>query len=163
MILGRNQFFLLLALLLVGPFYLSKLLWLAHSRKTTGYACFMGHTLELHGDISQHLVILFMAGSDSVFFTAGENHGFTVGNTIPIRYQKNDPSDARIDTPICIWGDTWVNSLLPVMVLLVMYLTPNSFDPLIPHRSRVRLGTKPFIKIIPLVSYVYLSAYFKQL
>ncbi len=82
-------------------------------------------------------------------FNAGDNLGFRVGDPIPIRYQKENPSDARIDIPVCIWGDTWVNSLLPVLVLLVLYITPDFLDPLVPRKSKILLGKKPFIKIIP--------------
>ena len=149
MILSRNQFFLLLLVLLVGPFYMSKILWLTGSRKAIGRALFMGHTLELQGNISQHLVILFNAGKDSVTFNTGDNLGFKVGGPVPVRYQKDNPSDARIDIPVCIWGDTWVDSLLPELFLLVLFLTPGRFDPLIPWNARIRIGIKPLIKIIP--------------
>jgi hypothetical protein len=149
MILSRNQFFVLLLILLVGPFYVSKILWLTSSRRATGLAWFMGHTLELNGGISRHLVILFNAGKDSATFNAGDNLGFRVGDPVPVRYQKDDPSDARINIPVCIWGDTWVNSLLPELVLLVLFLTPGRFDPLIPKKAKILIGIKPFIKIIP--------------
>ena len=149
MILSRNQFFLLLLILLVAPFYIYKIVWLTNSRQATGLAWFMGHTLELQGNISQHLVVLFKAGRDSVTFNAGDNYGFRVGDRVPVRYQKSDPSDVRLDIPVAIWGDTLVDSLLPELVLLVLFLTPDRFDPLIPWNTRVRLGLKPFIKIIP--------------
>ncbi len=149
MILSRNQFFLLLLVLLVGPFYVAKIIWLTHSRQTTGIAWFMGHTWELDGSISPHLVILFKAGKDSLTFNAGANLGFHVGDPVPIRYQKDNPSDARINIPVRIWGDTWVNSLIPVLVLLVIFLTPGRFDPRSPKNARIRGGTKPFMKIIP--------------
>jgi hypothetical protein len=151
MILSRNQFFLVLLILLVGPFYVAKILWLTSSGKATGRALFMGHTLELHGDISQHLVVLFKAGKDSVTFNAGDNLGFKVGDPVPVRYQKANPTDARINITVCIWGDTWVDSLLPELFLLVLLLTPDRFDPLIPWNARIRLGIKPLIKIIPSV------------
>ncbi|HEY4206047.1 MAG TPA: hypothetical protein VGM31_04500 [Puia sp.] len=38
----------------------------------------------------------------------------------------------------------------PLLVLLVIFLTPERFDPLVPHRSRILLGPSyPFIKIVP--------------
>jgi hypothetical protein len=149
MILSRNQFFIILLIALVGPFYFSKILWLTSSRQAIGSAWFMGHTLELHGDISRHLVILFKVGQDSVTFNAADNWGFRVGDLVPVCYQKDNPSDARVNIPVSIWGDTCVDSLLPVLILLVLYLTPDKFDPLIPKKVKIRLGIKPFIKIIP--------------
>lgn len=153
MLLSRNQFFLLLWLLFVAPFYFCKILWISGSRQASGLVLFMGHTLELNGSISQHLVVSFAAGKDSVIFNAGDNLGFHAGDAIPVRYQKNDPSDARVNIPVCIWGDAFVNSLLPILVLLVLYFTPARFDPLIPRKASVRIGIKPFIKIIPYDSY----------
>jgi hypothetical protein len=149
MILNRNQFFLILVILLVGPFYVYKICWLITSRAATGSVWFIGHTLELHGDISQHLVVLFHIGKDSSFFNVGTSLGLHVGDSVPVRYQKDNPTDVRIDSPVTIWGDTLVNSLLPELFLLVLFLTPTRFDPLIPWRARVRIGIKPFIKIVP--------------
>jgi hypothetical protein len=149
MILSRNQFFLLLSILGVAPFYLSKILWLSNSKQTTGIVWFMGHTLELHGDISNHLVVLLKAGKDSVTFNSSAGLGYRIGDSVPVRYQKDNPSDARINIPYCIWTDTLVNSLLPILILLVLFFTPERFAPLIPKKAKVRLGIKPFLKIIP--------------
>jgi hypothetical protein len=155
MILSRNQFFLLLLVLLVGPFYFYKILWLHGSNRTKGLVGFMGHTLELDGSISRHIVILFKAGEDSVSFNAADNLGYHPGDSVQIRYQKDQPSDARIDEPSRIWGDTWVNSLSILLILLVLFFTPARFDPLIPKKAKILLGKKPFIKIIPYGSNSY--------
>ncbi|MDR3713830.1 MAG: hypothetical protein P4L51_13495 [Puia sp.] len=149
MLLQRNTFFVLLFLLFVAPFYLYKGIWIATSVRTTGKGYFMGHTLENLGNISGHLVVLYLAGKDSVTFNTADDLGFGVGDPIPVLYQRNDPSDARVSIPICVWGDTWVNSLFPFLVLLVLYFTPDFLDPLIPRRAKIRLGKKPFIRIIP--------------
>lgn len=51
--------------------------------------------------------------------------------------------------PFQIWGATVVYSLFPLLILLVLLLTPERLDPVIPRRSKVLLGIKPFVKIIP--------------
>jgi hypothetical protein len=51
--------------------------------------------------------------------------------------------------PVEVWRGTLVLSLFPLLVLLVILLTPERFDPLIPRRSVVLLGIRPFIRIIP--------------
>ena len=39
----------------------------------------------------------------------------------------------------------------PLLVLLVIFLTPDRFDPLIPRRSRILIGPSyPFIKVVPM-------------
>lgn len=147
MILTRTQFFLVLSIALLGPFYVPRLLWLARTRSTTGKVWFVGHTLELQGDISRHLVILFKVGGDSFHFNGGGH--LKVGDPVPVRYNKNRPDDARIDTISGIWEDVLINSLFPELVLVILIITPERFDPLIPRKARIRLGIKPFIKIIP--------------
>jgi hypothetical protein len=151
MLLSRNQFFLILLILFViGPFYVPRALWLINSKKTTGRGWFVGHTLELQGDVTQHLVIIFRVGNDSVFFNGG-GRGFHVGDAVPVCYEKDNPSDARINTFSGMWEDVLINSLLPLLTLLILYITPARFDPLIPWKARVRIGKKPLIKIIPLL------------
>jgi len=121
---------------------------LCHSEKAVGRGWFMGHTLEMQGNITQHLVIHFKAGKDSVFFNASDNLGFKVGDLVPLRYDKAHPTDARVNTTFGLWMDVLINSLLPELVLLILFITPDRFDPLIPWKARIRIGIKPFIKII---------------
>ncbi len=51
--------------------------------------------------------------------------------------------------PIEIWGNSLAYALWPALILLVIFLTPEKFEPLIPRKSTVLLGIHPFIKIIP--------------
>ena len=51
--------------------------------------------------------------------------------------------------PRYVWGATFVYSLFPLMILLVLLFTPERLDPLIPKRSKVLIGIRPLIKIIP--------------
>jgi hypothetical protein len=51
--------------------------------------------------------------------------------------------------PRDVWGATFVYSLFPLMILLVLLLTPEGLDPLIPRRSKILFGFRPFIKIVP--------------
>jgi hypothetical protein len=48
-----------------------------------------------------------------------------------------------------MWEDVLINSLLPLLTLLILFITPGRFDPLIPWKARIRIGIKPLIKIIP--------------
>jgi hypothetical protein len=43
----------------------------------------------------------------------------------------------------------FVFALFPLLILLVLFCTPRRFDPLIPRGSRILLGWKPFLEIIP--------------
>jgi hypothetical protein len=53
-----------------------------------------------------------------------------------------------LSIPFEIWGSTLVFALFPLLVLLVLFLTPEKLDPLIPRKSKILLGINPFIKII---------------
>jgi hypothetical protein len=150
MILTRNQFFLILFFIFIGPFLFYKIVWLVKSKKTNGIVYFLGHTLELNGTISAHCVILFLDGKDTITFNADPNLGFKPGDMVPVRYQKNDPGDARVDLPVRIWGDTLVYALFPFLIIFVLFVTPDRLDPLIPKGSKIYLGSKPFIKIVRL-------------
>ena len=148
MLLTRNQFFLLLLLLFVVPVVTCKVCWLARSQRTLGVMCFTGHTLETIG-VSRHPVIWFKAGNDSIFFNGNSNVDYRDGDLVPVRYRQDNPYDARIDIPISIWGDTFAWALYPFLVILVLYLTPERLQPLIPRSASVRLSRKkPYIKII---------------
>jgi hypothetical protein len=50
--------------------------------------------------------------------------------------------------PTEIWVPTLVFALFPLLVLLVLLLTPERLDPLIPRKSTILLGLNPFIRII---------------
>ncbi|HVU54500.1 MAG TPA: hypothetical protein VHD83_05565 [Puia sp.] len=148
MLLSRNSFFLLLLCVFVLPQTGYKLYWLARSQRTIGVFCFTGHTLTSLGT-SSHPVILFTIGKDSIFFNGNSNVAVTPGSPVPVRYRKDNPTEARLDNTLSIWGDTLAWSLYPFLVLLVLYLTPARLDPLIPHGAGIRLdGRKPFIHII---------------
>jgi hypothetical protein len=149
MLLSRNIFFVLLLCIFVLPQTGYKLYWLARSQHTIGTFCFTGHTLTSIGT-SSHPVILFTIGKDSIFFNGNSNVNLAPGSPVSVRYQKDNPSEARINNTLSLWGDTLAWSLYPFLVLLVLYLTPSRLEPLIPYGAHIRLDIqRPFIHIIP--------------
>ena len=130
------------------PFVLYKITWLATSEKTTGRMWFTGHTLEEQGNITTHPVIKFRAGNDSFYFNNNININFKPGEFISIRYKKNNPTDAKANTFMCIWGDTMVYITFPFLVLIVLFFIPDRLDPIIPKKSKIIINKKNFIRII---------------
>jgi len=55
----------------------------------------------------------------------------------------------RWDIPVDVWGASIAYALWPALIILVVFITPEKYDPLIPKQSTIVLGVKPFIKIIP--------------
>ncbi|HEY4288473.1 MAG TPA: DUF3592 domain-containing protein [Puia sp.] len=153
MLLSRTRFFLLLFGLLAGPLLVPRLLWMAGSRHTTGTMAFVGHDgIGSTLGITTYPVIFFQLGKDSVFFNGLNGYGYKPGDPVPVRYSVSDPEDARIDRPVSIWGQTGVNLLCPVLIWLVIILTPARFDPLIPRHCKLLIQwKKPYIKVIPAV------------
>jgi len=89
-LLNRNQFFLLLFTIFIGPFIMYDVLWPITSNQVTGFVI-----------------------------------------------------------PLEILAGTFVFALFPLLVLLVLFTTPEKLDPLIPRKSKILLGIKPFIRVIP--------------
>ena len=149
MLIRRSLFFTWLFLLLVGPFPGYRLYWLLGTRSVTGRVYFTGHHFDPLGGIGSHLNILFPLGIDSVEFISNVNLQLPDGTAVPIRYRTDNPVDARVDRPVCIWGDTLVYVLSPLGIWLVLLLTPNRFDPLVPWGSSVRILPRwPFLRIV---------------
>ena len=147
MIISRGRFFCCLFLLLGCPFFLYKLWWLAGTRVTVGVMSYVGHSgIESPSGISSYPVILFQMGRDSVFFDGMEGYGYKPGDRVPVRYRADHPSDAKIDQPMAVWADTIVYSLFPLLVYLVLLLTPKRFDPLVPRGAKILInGRWPFL------------------
>src|SRR5262247_1442161 len=107
MTLSKNKFFLLLFAIVVAPFLIYKIAWLAGSRSANGTMGFIGK--EYSGQIVHvYSVIRFPAGGDTVWFNGNDNIFFTPGERVPVRYAIDNPKDARIDFFVSVWGDTVV-------------------------------------------------------
>ena len=144
MVICRTCFFGMLIFLVSTPLLLQKIIWLSGSQKATGTMSFVGKTYA--GQMTyQYSVIWFMVNRDTIWFNGKNEILFKEGEQVPIRYQRDNPSDARLNVFIAIWGDTLVFGGIPVLVLLVIFLHPE----IIPYRSKVVMTTGfPFIKIM---------------
>lgn len=150
MILSRGCFFCSLFFLLACPFAIYKVLWVAGTRHTVGVMSYVGHDgLGSVLGITTYPVILFRVGRDSIFFNGQDGYGFQPGDPVPVRYRVGDPFDAKIDLPMAVWGDTIVYSLFPVLVWLVLVLTPERFSPLVPRGAKILIGGGwPFVWVV---------------
>lgn len=147
MTLTRNQFFILLFIVMIGPFIAHKAIWVFLSERTAGRVLFKGRTIEVQGT-SDHYVVKYGVGHDSLFFNTADAFTMQKGSIIPVRYQKNDPVDACVNSLAGIWLTSFIYALFPLLVLTVLYCTPERFEPLIPRNSKIKIGKKPFLKIL---------------
>ena len=143
MIIRRTPFFLGLLAITIIPFFTYKFAWIAGSVKTTGIAEFQGKSYT--GQIAHvYMNIRYNTGKDTLWFNGNDNILYKEGQPVPVRYQKSDPSNARLDIFPSMWGDTLVYGSIPVSILLLLFLHPH----IIPYRSRLKLTRKlPFILI----------------
>jgi hypothetical protein len=146
MVIRRNSFFLLLALVYIALVAAPKLVWLLGSEKTIGIFAFpgLGNALDQFPERSSY--IYFIYRNDTVWFKAPGGLGLAENSPIAVRFRKNNPQDAKIDNLRGIWLSTLVYGSLPFLVLIVTFLHPA----IVPWRSRIVLiPRKPFIKVIP--------------
>jgi hypothetical protein len=50
---------------------------------------------------------------------------------------------------IDVIGGAAILDVYPLLTVIVLFLTPDRFDPLIPWRSKILLGFRPFIRVLP--------------
>ncbi len=145
MVLSRNSFFLLLAALILLPLVFYKLAWLAGTRETTGTMYFTGHgNLGSILGISTYPVIRFRNGKDTIVFNGNVNIPLKPDELVSVRYQADNPADAKVNSFTCIWGDTLAYELGPFLILLVVFFHPD----LVPKNAKVILGKKPWVRFV---------------
>ncbi len=145
MVMHKTAFFLLLLFLSTAPFGICRVIWLLHSRRAEGWMGFKGMGYAGDQIPLSYSVIYFRYGKDTVWFNSMANPPLQRGQRVPVRYQVGNPSDARVDLFVGIWGDIVVYAGIPVLMLLVLFV----HRAVVPWGARVRLTRrKPFIEVI---------------
>ncbi len=144
MIISRFVFLIVLFCLFVLPFYIQNFLWIAQSTSTTGTAVFEGR--EYTGQIGHsYTVIMFIIHRDTVMFNSNDNFFFEPGTILPVRFNNNNHKDARVGDFSGLWSRAFIYSILPLLVILIIAVHKE----LIPYRSKIKLGIRPLIIILP--------------
>ena len=143
--LTKIQFGILMMLLVILPFVGYKGLWLLRSVPATGTMCFMGKSLNGQFSSTYPVIKFNTPKGDTIFFNGLEQAEYQPGERVPIRYQKNNPIDARINQFAGIWQDTLIYALVPFVMLLMLLLHPE----IIPRHSKIMIGSKRLLKVIP--------------
>ena len=144
MVIRRTHFFAILFGLVLFPVLLQKIIWLAGSEKTTGTISFVGKRYAGQM-VYSYSVVWFIVDYDTVWFNGKNGLLFKEGQQVPVRYQRKDPTIARLDVFLAIWGDSLVFGGIPLLILLVIFIHRE----IITYRSRVMVTRGfPFIKIM---------------
>ncbi|MGN6491277.1 MAG: DUF3592 domain-containing protein [Agriterribacter sp.] len=145
MTLKRNHFFLLLAVLALSPAIIVKLVWIFSAHTAHAKMAFAGK--EISGQLVKNYSVMFFSttGKDTVFFNTGDQELYEPGQVLPILYQPDEPTDARVNRFWSIWLDTVVIAGVLAVILLIVFFHPE----IIPYRCKVRLlRSKPYIRFI---------------
>lgn len=144
MVFSKHAFFGLLLVLVLAPFVIYKLWWIAGSERTMGTMGFRSKDYA-GAYVHEYAVISFKVGNDTVWFNGNDNIFFAEGAPVPVRYPRHRPAEARIDIFTTVWGDTLVYSCGPVAILLLLYLHPHIF----PWGCRFRLSRRrPLVSVV---------------
>jgi hypothetical protein len=145
MLLRKSTFFAILFLAVALPFWVTRVIWFLGSKPAIGTMQFKG--MGSAGDQLplSYSVISFRLGKDTIWFNGLGNLGLQSGDPIPIRYRPGNPANARVDIFAGIWGEPFVFSLAPLLVLIVMFVHRK----VVPSGARVRLNLKkPFVQLV---------------
>jgi hypothetical protein len=144
MLFSKNSFFLLLFIILIGPFVLPNVIWVLRSTKTTGVVEGIGTPSGITLGRSTYAYVSFIVGKDTFYFQ-GKDDDYKNNDVVPLRYQTKDPENARVATFYSIWGNTIAYCGVPLIFWIICFFAKD----IVPKGSKLLIGRKPFIKLIP--------------
>lgn len=145
MVVRRTTFFLSVFCILFIMIAAHPLIWLMQSKKTTGVFAFKGRGNALEQIRLPFCEIYFKLGSDTFWFKGPGNLQLQPSTPIAVRYQPQQPNDAKVCTFFGLWGGTATYGGIILLMLLAVFLHPA----IVPRHARLQLGfKKPFIQFV---------------
>lgn len=144
MVFSKPRFFVLFFLLLFTPIVLPNVLWLLRSQKTTGTVEGIGAASGISLGSDTYALVGFTTPRDTVYFQ-GKDDGYKKGDVVPLRYQPKQPEDAKVAAFWSLWGNTIAYCGVPLIFWCICFFAPD----IVPKGHRVRVGGKPFLKVLP--------------
>ena len=142
MIISKIPFFLVLFFSLTIPMVAPRLIWIAETRRTTGWMDYEGAASA--GDMLSYSHIYYRVGRKTIWFNATGGLKRKHDEPMPVRYLPDDLTNARIGDFLGLWGDLLVYGGIPELILLISFLHPD----VMPWGSRLRLTLKrPYIRL----------------
>lgn len=145
MVIRQITLFISIFLLYATPVILYKINWLSHSQKTDGIFSFEGKGSAGERVQLSYSFIYFNYRNEKIWFQGLGNMHLKEGSTVPVRYQINDPADAKVDTFYGIWADAVVYGGEPLLILICIFLHRG----ILPPGSRILIKRKkPYLSIV---------------
>ena len=143
MIFSRNAFFFLLLLMIVLPVVLPNVIWVLTSQKTTGKVEGIGTSTGLSFGRDTYAYVSFQVNKDTFYFQ-GLDDNYKEGDVVTLLYHRKKPEEAKIASFYSLWGKTIAYIGAPFIFWLISFFAHD----LVPKGSRIRVGKKPFLKLI---------------
>jgi len=145
MVIRQITLFMSIVILYVTPVVLPRIIWLERSQKTTGVFSFEGKGSAGEQIKLSYSFIYYIYRNQKIWFEGPGHMPLKEGAIVPVRYQINNPADARVDTFYGLWADVTVYCGEPLLMLIIIFLNRGIF----PRGSRIRLMfKKPFLQIV---------------
>ncbi|HMC85323.1 MAG TPA: hypothetical protein VKI61_07350 [Chitinophagaceae bacterium] len=145
MVIRQITLFVSIVALYVTPVMVPRIIWLVRSQKTTGVFSFEGKGSAGEQIKLSYSFIYYMYGNQKIWFEGPGHMPLQEGAIVPIRYQINNPADAKVDSFYGLWADAAVYCGEPLIMLIFIFLNRGIFPP----GSRIRLTLKkPFLLIV---------------
>jgi len=127
MAIPRTIFFLALVLILATTLFSGKMVWLLDSAETTGIFAFQGRGNALDQIRTSNSFCYFKKGKDTIWFKAPEGLKLKEGAIITVRYQRNNPADARVFSFRGFWRGSIIYGIIIFLLILVAFLNKEIF------------------------------------
>jgi hypothetical protein len=145
MVVRQMTLFISIILLYATPIILPRIIWLSHSQKTTGVFSFEGRGSAGERIKLSYSFIYFMHENQKIWFEGPGHMHLKEESTVPIRYQTNNPTDAKVDTFYGLWADAAVYGGEPMLILICIFLHPGIFPP----KSKILITLKkPYLIVV---------------
>ncbi len=69
--------------------------------------------------------------------------------TYDLFWYLSNATKSNYTWPREVWVSTFILALHPLLVLLILFLTPERYDPLIPRKSKIVVGLNPLVRVFP--------------
>ncbi|HTB24642.1 MAG TPA: hypothetical protein VK711_04695 [Puia sp.] len=145
MVIRQITLFTSIFLLYASPIIIPKIIWLSRSQKTSGIFSFEGKGSAGERIQLSYSFIHFKYGNRTIWFKGLGNMHLKEESVVPVRYQINDPEDAKVDTFYGIWGAVVVYGGEPLLILICIFFHRGIFPP----KSKILITLKkPYLKVV---------------
>jgi hypothetical protein len=138
MIITRVQYYFLLLAVCFAPFVLYKIGWLAISKPCIGTVVSIGETHGRRVGQQTYPVVQFTVDQKIITAYGDYNLPYAEGDLYPIRYNRYNPENTRLNTFLGCWIDTLIWCTIFTVIVSIVFLV----EGIVPRNKLVKLSSK---------------------